>query len=234
MARPDRLFRLLQAMRVMPAPITAGRLAAEMEVSLRSLYRDIDSLRAAGARIDGERGYGYRLIEDYSLPPQTFDRGEIEAIVLGLAEVKAMGDPALTKSAISVLAKVAATLPDDREQHLFHAISHVYRPDVRYAVSGDMNAIRTACWNEEALTIRYADQGHAVSERTILPLCVMYTDHTLTVLAWCCLRADFRMFRTDRIMAVALAGTSFRPKRAALLREYLAALRVAETDASLP
>jgi predicted DNA-binding transcriptional regulator YafY len=234
MARPDRLFRLLQAMRVMPAPITAGRLAAEMEVSLRSLYRDIDSLRAAGARIDGERGYGYRLIEDYSLPPQTFDRGEIEAIVLGLAEVKAMGDPALTKSAISVLAKVAATLPDDREQHLFHAISHVYRPDVRYAVSGDMNAIRTACWNEEALTIRYADQGHAVSERTILPLCVMYTDHTLTVLAWCCLRADFRMFRTDRIMAVALAGTSFRPKRAALLREYLAALRAAETDASLP
>jgi predicted DNA-binding transcriptional regulator YafY len=212
-------------MRVMPAPITAARLAAETEVSLRSLYRDIDSLRVAGARIEGERGYGYRLVEDYALPPQTFDRGEIEAIALGLAEVKAMGDPALTKSAISVLAKVAATLPDEGEQHLFHAISHVYRPDARYTVSGDMGVIRAACWNEQALTIRYADMGHAISERTILPLCVMYTDHTLTVLAWCCLRTDFRMFRTDRIMAVALAGTSFRPQRAALLREYLALLR---------
>ena len=128
MARPDRLFRLLQAMRVMPAPITAARLAEEMEVSLRSLYRDIDSLRAAGARIEGERGYGYRLVEDYALPPQTFERTEIEAIALGLAEVRHMGDPALAKAAASVLAKVAASLPDGREQQLLHAISQVYRP----------------------------------------------------------------------------------------------------------
>ena len=80
MPRSDRLFRLLQAMRVMAPPITAARLAEETEVSPRSLYRDIDSLRAAGARIEGERGYGYRLIEDYALPPQTFDRVEIEAL----------------------------------------------------------------------------------------------------------------------------------------------------------
>lgn len=105
MARPDRLFRLLQAMRVMAPPITAARLAEEMEVSLRSLYRDIDSLRAAGARIEGERGYGYRLVEDYALPPQSFDRTEIEAIALGLAEVQSMVDPALAKAAKSALAK---------------------------------------------------------------------------------------------------------------------------------
>jgi predicted DNA-binding transcriptional regulator YafY len=217
-------------MRVMPAPITAARLAEEMDVSLRSLYRDIDSLRAAGARIEGERGYGYRLIEDYALPPQTFDRGEIEAIALGLAEVKHMGDPALAKSAMSVLAKVAATLPDDGEQHLFHAISQVYHPDARYGDVRNMDTIRHACWKEEALTISYADKGHAVSERTILPLAVMYTDRTLTVLAWCCLRKAYRMFRTDRIIALANSGTSFRPKRATLLRTYLAELRVREAD----
>ena len=228
MARSDRLFRLLQAMRVMPPPITAARLAQETEVSLRSLYRDIDSLRAAGARIEGERGYGYRLIEDYALPPQTFDRAEIEAIVLGLAEVRHMGDPALAKAAVSVLAKVAATLPDDREQHLFHAISQVYRPMPRYAASGDMEAIRDACWKEEALHIRYADKGHAVSERTILPLAVMYTDRTLTVLAWCCLREGFRMFRTDRIITLNPAGTSFRPRRVSMLRTYLAELKTTE------
>jgi predicted DNA-binding transcriptional regulator YafY len=214
MARPDRLFRLLQAMRVMPAPITAARLAEATEVSLRSLYRDIDSLRAAGARIEGERGYGYRLIEDYALPPQTFNRAEIEAIALGLAEVKHMGD----------LAKVAATLPDDREQYLFHAISQVYRPEPRYAVACDMSIVRDACWREEALAIRYADKGQLVSERTILPLCVMHTDRTLTVLAWCCLREGFRMFRADRITELKLAGTSFRPRRVALLRDHLAEL----------
>lgn len=199
MARSDRLFLLLQAMRVMPAPLTAVRLAEETGVSLRSLYRDIDSLRAAGARIEGERGYGYRLIEDYSLPPQTFDRTEIEAIALGMAEVRHMGDPELAKAALSVLAKVKATLPDDREQYFFHAISRVYRPDPRYTAARDVNAIRAACWKEETLAIRYADKGGTESERTILPLAMMYTDRTLTVLAWCCLREDFRMFRTDRI-----------------------------------
>ncbi len=225
MARPDRLFRLLQAMREMPAPITASRLAEETEVSLRSLYRDIDSLRAAGARIEGERGYGYRLVEDYALPPQTFDRDEIEALVLGLGEVKRMGDPALAKAAASVLAKVAATLPDDREQHLFHAVSQVYRPEARLAAGLDMDLVRQACWREEALAIRYADKAGAISERTILPLAIVYTEGALTVLAWCCLREAFRMFRADGIRELRLAGTSFRPRRVVLLREYLAELR---------
>ncbi|MEO5807307.1 YafY family protein [Devosia sp.] len=225
MARPDRLFRLLQAMRVMPAPITAARLAGEMEVSLRSLYRDIDSLRAAGARIEGERGYGYRLIEDYALPPQTFDRAEIEAIALGLAEVRHMGDPALAKAAASVLAKVAATLPDGRDQQLFHAISQVYRPDGRYPLAIDIDRIRQACWGEQALHIRYADKGDAVTERVILPLAIVYTDRALTLLAWCCLREAFRMFRLERISDLQGTGDSFRPRRAALLRDYLAELR---------
>lgn len=214
----------------MPPPITAARLAAETEVSLRSLYRDIASLRAAGARIDGERGYGYRLIEDYALPPQTFDRAEIEAIALGLAEVRQMGDPALAAAAMSVLAKVAATLPDDREQYLFHAISQVYRPDPRYAVACDMGLIRDACWREEALHIRYADKGRMVSERTILPLCIMHTDRTLTVLAWCCLREGFRLFRADRITELKKAGKSFRPRRVALLRDHIAELNSRPAD----
>lgn len=214
---------------MMPAPITAARLAAEMDVSLRSLYRDIDSLRAAGARIEGERGYGYRLVEDYALPPQTFDRTEIEAIALGLAEVRHMGDPALAEAAASVLAKVAATLPDDREQHLFHAISQVYRPDPRYIPPPYLDLVRQACWNERALSIRYADKANAATERTVLPLAIVYTDHALTLLAWCCLREAFRMFRLERITAAEPTGVSFRPRRAALLRDHLAQLRARET-----
>jgi predicted DNA-binding transcriptional regulator YafY len=225
MARTDRLLRLLQAMRTMSAPITATRLAVETGVSLRSLYRDIDSLRAAGARIEGERGYGYRLTEDYSLPPQTFSREEIEAIALGMAEVKHMGDPSLATAAISVLAKVAASLRDDSEQHLFHAISQVYRPDARYAETDHVDAIRQAAWKEEMLEIHYRDKSQSVSKRAILPLAIIYSDRTLTVLSWCCLREDFRMFRTDRIVDAKATGRSFRPRRASLLRDYLAKLR---------
>lgn len=218
----------------MPAPITAARLAEETAVSLRSLYRDIDSLRAAGARIEGGRGYGYRLIEDYALPPQTFDRTEIEAIALGLAAVKHMGDPALATAATSVLAKVAATLPDGREQHLFHAISQIYRPDARDTPGIHIDTIRHACWREEALTIRYADKAEAFTERTIFPLAIVYAEHALVVLAWCCLREAFRMFRLERIIELQTPGTSFRPRRAAMLRSYLAQLRAREAHPRLP
>ncbi|MGZ9811680.1 helix-turn-helix transcriptional regulator [Pseudoroseicyclus sp. H15] len=228
MARTDRLLRLLQAMRVMPAPITAARLAEETGVSLRSLYRDIDSLRAAGARIEGERGYGYRLVEDYALPPQTLDRDEIEALALGLAEVQHMGDATLARAAASVLAKVGARLPEGHEQLLVHAISQVYRPDNRFAPTANMDLIRAACWQERALRLRYVDQRGAASEREIYPLALMYTERTLTVLAWCCLREDFRRFRSDRIEAAEDTGRSFRPARASLLREYLARLQEEE------
>ena len=225
MARSDRLLRLLQKMRELPAPITAARLADETGVSPRSLYRDIDSLRAAGARIDGERGYGYRLVEDYALPPQTFNRKEIEALALGLAEVLHMGDPALDKAARAVMAKVAATLPDEGEQHLFHAVSQVHRLKTRYPASPDLDTIRQGCWQEEAVTVRYADKSGTLTARTIQPLAIAYLDRKLMVLAWCCLRQAFRMFQADRISGAELAGESFRPRRVSMLRTYLAELK---------
>lgn len=230
MARSDRLFRLLQAMRQMQAPITAARLAAETGMSLRSLYRDIDSLRAAGARIDGERGYGYRLIEDAALPPQMLNRDEMEALALGLAEVRAMGDATLARAAGSALAKIGATLPEGRAQELLHAVSQVYRPDARIRSHTSMDSIRAACFDERALWIDYADKDGVRTMRTVLPLAVMYTEHCLTLLAWCTLRDDFRMFLGDRIVAVRDGGQSFRPRRAALLRDYLARLRKTESD----
>lgn len=225
MARSDRLLRLLHAMRTLPAPLTAARLAQETGVSIRSLYRDIDALRAAGARIEGERGYGYRLSEDPALPPQLLDEAEIEALSLGLAEVQAMGDPALAEAARSVLAKVAASLPSAREQQLVHAISQVFRPRPRYADAGHLPALRRACWREEAAVIRYRDADGSATERMILPLALVYNEQVVTVLAWCCLREDFRMFRNDRLERVTIDGASFRPRRVALLREYLGQLQ---------
>jgi predicted DNA-binding transcriptional regulator YafY len=224
MARSDRLFRLLQALRTLPSPVTAERLAQETGVSVRSIYRDVDSLREAGAEIGGERGFGYCLIEDGTLPPQVFNRIEIEALVLGLSEVRQMGDPALAEAAAAVLGKVAATLPSARQQQLLHAVSQVHRFENRYAALPDMRVIREGCWREEALTIRYTDKSGELTERDIWPLAIVYFDNMLVVLAWCCLREDFRIFRAERITSVENAGASFRPKRVALLRTYLAKL----------
>lgn len=230
MARTDRLFRLLQAMRNLPSPCTAARLAEETGVSLRSIYRDIDSLRAAGAQIDGERGYGYCLVEDNSLKPQAFDRLELEALALGLAEVKSFGDADLARSAHAALTKIAAMVPRGRDQELFHAVSQVYQPNSRYDIRLDMDLIRNCCWQERAVCIRYMDSIGSISERTVFPLTIMYTSRTMTLLAWCLLREDFRMFRIDRIQSIAITGKSFRPRRVSLLREYLNILRTNEVS----
>ena len=123
-----------------------------------------------------------------------------------------------------MLAKVAATLPDDREQQLLHSISHVYRPSGRYGAQPHLQAIRQACWEEQEIEIGYRDQAGTASQRVIRPLAIMYSDHVLTVLAWCCLRDDFRMFRVDRIASLSGNGASFRPRRVSLLRDYLTRL----------
>ncbi len=233
MARSDRLFRLLEALRTLPSPVKGEHLASATGISIRSVYRDIDTLRAGGADIRGERGFGYILLDDGSLRPRTFTRIEIEALTLGLAQVKQMGDPDLVAAAEAVLGKVAATLPSAGQQHLLHAVSRVHRFDDRErrgeARWPDMGLLRQACWREEALDIGYGDRHGAHTRRTIWPLAIVYVDRLLVVLARCCLREDFRMFRVERITAVTATGVTFRPRRAGLLRDYLAQL-----DAPVP
>ncbi len=229
MSRSDRLFRLLQAIRTLPAPVTAAQLAQETGVSVRSIYRDIESLRMAGADISGERGFGYCLVEDGSLRPHVFSRLEIEALVLGLSQVRQMGDPDLAKAAADVLGKVAATLPSVSQQHLLHAVSQVHSFEERYAVLPNMSMIRQGCWREESVKISYTDKAGSVTHRTIWPLAIVYLDKMLVVLSWCCLREGFRMFRAERISAVEAGGVSFRPRRVALLRTYLAQLTASRT-----
>lgn len=224
MARADRLFRLLQALRRLPAPVTARRLAEETGVSLRTLYRDIAALRAGGALIDGEAGLGYTLTEDPALPPQMFSRIEVEALVLGLSEVAQMGDPALSRAAGDALAKIVATLPERVQRQAAHATALVYRFALRPQAPECVPTLREAAWEERAVDIAYADRDGVPSARRIWPLAIVFLDHTLMCLAWCCLRRDFRQFRLDRISAATPAAEHFRPRRVALLRDYIARL----------
>ena len=225
MARADRLFRLLSALRMLPQPVTAARLAVETGVSERTLYRDIDALRAGGALIDGAAGVGYVLTEDPALPPQMFTRLEVEALVLGLAEVRLAGDPALAKAAEAAQAKIVATLPKRVQRQAVHAVLQTYRFEKRPAAPPHLALIREAAWEERALDIRYRDKDGTATDRRIWPLSVVFLDRELMCLAWCCLRQDFRRFKMGMMEAVAVTGESFRPRRVPLLREFLEAMR---------
>jgi len=209
-------------MRTLPAPITAARLAEVTEVSVRSIYRDIGALRAAGARIEGEAGYGYALSEDPALPPQSFTRIEIEALLLGLAEAGNSGDAEIAAAAETAQAKIIARLPERQQREAAHAVQFVYRADRRQVPQRDIAAIRAACWDERALDLSYRAQDGRLTARRIWPLTIAYLDNRLLVLGWCLLRQDYRQFRIDRIEAVTPADESFRPRRVPLLRAYAA------------
>ncbi|WP_298434831.1 YafY family protein [uncultured Jannaschia sp.] len=221
MARTDRLMRLMDAMRRLPAPVTAERLAEETGVSRRQLYRDIATLRAGGALIDGAAGVGYRLTEDPALPPQSFSPLEIEALVLGVGELRQTGDPALEAAGRSALARIIATLPDTQSRRALHTVLRTFRPPpAPVALGVDMALLRRACWDELALDIRYRDRAGGVTQREVWPLGMSYAEGGLMLLVWCCLRQDWRHFRASGIEAASLSGRSFRPRRVALLRDY--------------
>jgi predicted DNA-binding transcriptional regulator YafY len=225
MAKSDRLFRLLHLIRGLTPPVTAARLADAMEVSLRTIYRDIDSLRAAGARIEGEAGLGYTMTEDPALPPQTFTHIEIEALVLGLADVRQRGDADLSNAASDALTKILATLPERQQRQANHAVSLVHRFEKPFQADINMIGLREALWAEEAIDIIYRDKADNITSRRIYPLAIAYHDRAVMLLAWCCIRADFRMFHAYRIQSYAKSGESFRPRRVPLLRDYIAQLK---------
>ncbi len=225
MARADRLLRLIDTMRRLPQPVTAARLADETGVSERSLYRDIASLRVSGARIEGASGVGYTLTEDPALPPQMFTRLEVEALMLGLAEVRLSGDAELARAAEMAGAKITATLPERVQRQAMHAVQQTYRFERREPAPAHLSLIRQAAWDERAIDIGYLDNDGTQTHRRILPLSVIFLDRSLMCLAYCTLRQDFRRFHLNRMADVTLSDHSFRPRRVPLLRAFLTQIR---------
>lgn len=219
MARADRLFRMLDALRRLPPPVTAARLAQDLEISQRTVYRDIESLRAAGALIDGAAGYGYSLTEDPAMPPQIFDRIELEALVLGLGMLRWQGDPEMAIAAERALGKLTASLPQRKADEARHVVALSYRFDTPPVVPPFLAEIRRASWEELAVTIVYTDRNAERTRRKLWPLAIYYTDNGPWLMAWCCLREGFRRFRVIQIDSVQVESESFRPRRVQLLRD---------------
>ena len=226
MARTDRLMRLMDALRRLPKPVTAARLAGETGVSPRQIYRDIATLRAGGALIDGEAGLGYTLTEDSALPPQSFSRLEIEALMLAISSLRSIGDSDLTRAGQEAMARIVATLPESQGRHAMHASMRLFRPVADLpSPQVDMALLRQALWDEQSLIIDYLDLKDAATTREIWPLGLSYGDNHIMLVAHCLLRGDFRIFHVPRMLALRRGGTSFRPRRVALLRDYVAQMR---------
>ena len=222
MRRADRLFQIIQLLRRRRTVTTAAQLASRLEVSERTVYRDIRDLMLAGTPIEGEAGVGYRIRPGYDLPPLMFDREEIQALVLGVRIVRQFGDPALARASDAILAKVAAVLPADLEPLL--AGTTLFVPTI---LSGKGSAdglamAREALVARRRLRFRYANERGDASERTVRPLAVFFWGRTWTLAAWCEMRVGFRNFRVDRISEPSL-GDTFEDEPGRTLRDLLEA-----------
>jgi predicted DNA-binding transcriptional regulator YafY len=221
MRRADRLFRIVQLLRRRRTVVTAAQIAGRLEISERTVYRDIRDLIAAGTPIEGEAGVGYRLQSGYDLPPLMFDREEIQALVLGARIVRQIGDPALARASESILSKVAAVLPKELEPLLTEA--RLFMPGtVNVSRSAANLAIaRQALLGQRRLRMKYANERGEETERTVRPLGVFFWGRTWTLAAWCELRSGFRNFRLDRVGDAALSD-QFADEPGRTLRDMLA------------
>jgi predicted DNA-binding transcriptional regulator YafY len=234
MSRTSRLFKLMDALRGCRRPVTAAHLAGELTVSVRTVYRDVQTLIGLGAPIDGGAGIGYLLRGGFFLPPLMFGEEELEALVLGARWVQGQGDPALARAAESALAKIATASPRDLRDRIAETGLFAPRPCRSAAAQGaGLRAIREAIRRERKLKIRYVSIAGSETDRIIWPVALVFFEGTRLVAAWCELRGDFRHFRADRISSLEATGSSYpRPRRelARLWRQQLEATERATVD----
>jgi len=227
MRRADRLFDIIQVLRRRKLT-TARHLAEQLEVSERTIYRDIRDLIASGVPIDGEAGVGYVLRRGFDLPPLMFKTPEIEALVLGARIVAASGDAELAAAAEDALVKIEAVLPE-RLRDLAESTA-LYPPIGREAPPPglDMAELRAALRRHCKLRFSYVNAHGEGTRRTVRPLCLLYYGPVWLMVAWCELRTDFRSFRLDRITEPEILDETFRPEPGKRLSDYL--MNVAHGD----
>ncbi len=220
MSRAERLLELLQCLRHHKYPVSGADLAAELGISLRTVYRDILSLQAQGAHIEGERGVGYVLRPGFTLPPLMFSEDEIEAIALGTRWVADRTDSSLGSAARNALTKISAVLPADLRRKMEASTLLVGSYEREVFDEQDFLVIRKAIRSEHKVSITYRDEKGNESTRIIWPFALGFFERVQLVLAWCELRQGFRHFRADRLIGVTLQEEIYPRRRHVLLREW--------------
>lgn len=219
MRRADRLFQIVQHLRG-GRLTTAARLAERLEVSERTIYRDIADLQSTGVPIDGEAGVGYILRQGFDLPPLMFTRDEVVALVAGARMVSAWGGKAMADAATEALVKIETVLPDDARARLKQV--EIRAPSHRMSAADreKLDLLERACEDRLITAMSYSDAKGATTERSIHPLALWFWGGSWTIIGWCLLRQDFRMFRVDRIAAMTPTGAKFKPMRGQTLADF--------------
>ncbi|AOH84196.1 DNA-binding protein [Sphingomonas panacis] len=214
MRRAERLFQIIQVLRRSTRPVTAAAVAAELEVSTRTVYRDIADLMGQRVPIIGEAGLGYLLAAEYDMPPLMLTQVELEAIVLGAQWVAGRGDPHLSPAANDVLAKVATAVPAHLRPFITMPSTGVPPRLDPIEEAVDPATLRDAIRSRSKLRLLYRAANGERTERTVWPIILGYSDTHRILIAWCEVRHGFRHFRTDRMVAAeALNQPIPEPKR---------------------
>lgn len=202
MRRADRLFQLIQILRRSSRPVTAAAIAGELEVSKRTVYRDIADLTGQRVPISGEAGLGYVLQAGFDMPPLMFTPDEIEAIVLGAQWVALHSDTRIANAASDVVSKIAAIIPDTLRPFIAEPSMGIRPVPSQPDESIDFGSIRQAIRDGRKLHMRYCSQTGEMTTRTVWPVILGYSEASRLLVAWCELRQEFRHFRADRIVDV--------------------------------
>jgi predicted DNA-binding transcriptional regulator YafY len=226
--RTQRLLTLMDALRRHRRPVTAASLAGELSVSVRTIYRDVQSLVGLGAPIDGEAGLGYLLRGGFFLPPLMFDEDELEALVLGARLVERQGDKILATSARNVLAKIAAAAPKDLRDAMGDT-SFWVAPGPQQD-SPMLKPLRDAIRKEHKIALVYGDEKGAETNRVIWPIGLAFYQGLQSVAAWCELRSGFRHFRTDRIKTLESTAERYPKRRAVLIKQWRAEMKIPDRE----
>ncbi len=220
MRRADRLLRIIQILRRHRRPVKGQTMAEELEVSLRTLYRDIADLITDGVPIRGEAGVGYVLGQGYDLPPLMFSTDEVEAVMLGLRWVMRRGDKDLVRAAHDAVAKVGTVLPSELRPVLYDT-GLIVPPSWRAVTDVvDVATLRGAIREQRKVRVSYRDEEGVASERTIWPFAISYFDAQRLIVSWCELRQGFRTFRTDRMVTADVLPEKYKERRAVLLKRW--------------
>lgn len=224
MRRAERLFEIVQTLRGRRLT-TAAQLARWLEVSERTIYRDVADLLATGVPIDAAAGVGYRIAAHFTLPPLMFTRREIEALAIGARVVDSWGGPDLAQGARAALAKIAAALPRDKRAVLDGA--PLFAPDFavdRQRVAA-IDPLRRAIADRRWVQADYRDASGAPTARRLRPLGLYFWGDRWSLAAWCELRQDFRNFRLDRIAALRVLDQPYPDEAGKRLQDFLRAMQ---------
>jgi predicted DNA-binding transcriptional regulator YafY len=220
MRRTERLFQIIQILRSSRSPVTGRSLANELEVSLRTLYRDMAELTVQRVPVTGEAGTGYVMDDGYDMPPLMLTADELEAAALGAAWVASQADPSLARAARDLVSKLSDAIPKELRPIVLDASSRSISTQARLQEQFDGAVLRHAIRERYRLQLTYQDNNERITNRVVWPMLIAYLNANRYIVAWCETREDYRHLKTDRVQKLNVLEGKYPARRAVLIKGW--------------